>query len=181
MGGNRSRFADCGEACPAEQVSWEDAQLFLDRLSKVLGKRYRLPTEAEWEYAARGGSESAWPAGESAANLAEYAWFNAVSARRTHPVGSKLPNAFGLFDMSGNVWEWVEDVWHDSYANAPTDGSAWVVGGDPDRRVVRGGSWNYSVNPQRPAHRYWGGIASRDYDLGFRVARDFNSMEGNSK
>jgi formylglycine-generating enzyme required for sulfatase activity len=181
MGYSRSRFLDCGERCPVEQVSWRDVQSFLHRLSATQGLRYRLPTEAEWEYAARAGSTAAWASGDNPDDLEAHGWYSGVSAKRTHEVGQKQANAFGLHDMTGNVWEWVEDIWHDSYVGAPGDASAWVSGENSDRRVLRGGSWNYGPNNQRLAYRYWGGIASRDYDLGFRVVREIANTEGEWK
>jgi formylglycine-generating enzyme required for sulfatase activity len=153
-------------------VSWNDAQTFLKRISAILGKKYRLPTESEWEYTARGASNAIWPFGDTDADLPQHAWLSLNSARKTHAVGGKKPNAYGVYDLLGNVWEWTEDVWHESYDEAPNDGSAWVIGGDSTRRSVRGGSWNFGVKGQRPANRYWGGVTARDYDLGFRVARD---------
>ena len=137
MGTNPSNFN--GDDLPVESVSWNDAKEFCRMLSQMTSKAYRLPTEAEWEYAARAGSP-----GPYAGELDAIAWYGKNSGGKTHPVGQKKPNAFGLFDMHGNAWEWCEDVWHDNYNGAPTDGSAWLSGGESGRRVVRGGSW--SVN-----------------------------------
>ena len=123
MGNLPSNFK--GRSLPVEQVSWSDAQEFVRRLSAKTGKTYRLPSEAEWEYAARAGSRTEWSFGDSQNELGRYAWFNANSGNTTHPVGEKLPNAFGLHDMHGNVWEWTEDCWNDNYNGAPNDGSAW--------------------------------------------------------
>ena len=102
---------------------------------------FRLPTEAEWEYACRAGSQAAYCFGDNADGLGEYAWFDGNAGGQTHPVGQKSPNAFGLYDMHGNVWEWCQDVWHGNYDDAPSDGSAWEQGGDASRRLLRGGSW----------------------------------------
>ncbi|MBD0372520.1 MAG: formylglycine-generating enzyme family protein [Pyrinomonadaceae bacterium] len=135
MGDNPSNFK--GEDLPVEQVSWADAQMFIKKLNERGDPFiYRLPTEAEWEYACH-----AQMTGDSMGALDVLAWYFNNSANKTHPVGEKQPNAWGLYDMLGNVWEWCEDVYHDSYRGAPTDGSAWLAGGDPKYRVLRGGSW----------------------------------------
>jgi formylglycine-generating enzyme required for sulfatase activity len=113
-------------------------------LSRITGKNYRLLTEAEWEYAARAGSETRFSFGDDETQLDQLAWYSRNSNVKTQPVGEKRPNAFGLHDMHGNAWEWVEDPWHDSYEGAPADGSPWVKDGLAGWRVVRGGSWvNY--------------------------------------
>jgi formylglycine-generating enzyme required for sulfatase activity len=135
MGENPSNFK--GEDLPVEQVSWTDAQNFIRKLNERGDPFvYRLPTEAEWEYACH-----AQMTGESMGDLNALAWYFNNSAGKTHSVGEKQANAWGLYDMLGNVWEWTEDVYHDSYRGAPTNGSAWVTGGDPKYKVLRGGSW----------------------------------------
>ena len=141
MGSNPSRFSQCGDDCPVERVSWNEAQEFAQRLSQKTGKQYRLPSEAEWEYAARAGSNAKWSFGDNESQLGDYAWFSANSQNKTQRVAQKRPNAFGLFDMHGNVWEWVQDCWHGDYSGAPTDGSAWTTGCSNNWRVLRGGSW----------------------------------------
>ena len=158
-----------GRTLPVEILSWDDAQLFVQELSQKTGKKYRLPTEAEWEYAARGGSTTTYPWGNSDAELHVYAWFNAI-ANATNPVGLKKPNQFGLYDMIGNVWEWTHDCWNPSYKNAPIDGSAWT-GGDCSLRVLRGGSWSSYPQVLRSAFRFRNPSAYRDFNIGFRVAR----------
>ena len=163
MGNNPSHFK--GETLPVENVSWTDAQKFL----KKVGSGYRLPTEAEWEYAARGGTMTEYSFGDDESKLGEYAWFYGNAIGETHPVGQKKPNPFGLYDMHGNVWEWVEDHYHENYVGAPTTGSAWVTGGDKAYRVFRGGSW-LSRNNLRSAYRNYGrnpDISSTS--VGFRV------------
>ncbi|MCZ8039858.1 MAG: SUMF1/EgtB/PvdO family nonheme iron enzyme, partial [Microcystis sp. LE17-20A] len=125
---------------PVEMVSWNDAQAFCQKLSQITGKTYRLPTEAEWEYACRAGTTTRFYFGDDANQSGNYAWYYGNSQNTTHPVGQKKPNAWGLYDMSGNVWEWCEDNWHDSYKNAPSDGSAWLTN-DNDSHIIRGGSW----------------------------------------
>lgn len=167
MGNNPS--SNKGRTLPVENVSWDDAQLFVQKLSQKTGKKYRLPSEAEWEYAARGGSTTAYPWGNSDAELHVYAWFSAI-ANGTNPVGLKNPNQFGLYDMIGNVWEWTQDCWNRNYEGAPTDGSAWT-GGDCSRRVLRGGSWYGVPQDLRTADRIGFTAASRYDDDGFRVAR----------
>lgn len=135
MGDNPSNFK--GEDLPVEQVSWKDAQSFVQKLNERGDPFvYRLPTEAEWEYACH-----SQMTGESMGAIDALAWYFNNSAGKTHPVGEKQANAWGIHDMLGNVWEWCEDVYHDSYRGAPTDGSAWLSGGDQRYRVMRGGSW----------------------------------------
>jgi len=125
MGSNPSMFKNSDN--PVELVSWNDAQEFIKRLNKKEGSnKYRLPSEAEWEYAARAGSKGKYYFGNSEASLSDYAWYDKNSNKETHTVGQKKPNAWGLYDMLGNVREWVEDCYHDDYSGAPTDGSAWV-------------------------------------------------------
>ena len=142
MGKNPAHFK--GANRPVEQVSWDNAQKFIEKLNKLTGKTYRLPSEAEWEYAARGGKQSKGFMYAGSNKLKEVGWYNGNSHRETKPVGLKLPNELGLYDMSGNVWEWCADVWHENYNGAPEDGSAWLSGGEQARRVVRGGSWDFN-------------------------------------
>lgn len=136
MGTRPAQFK--GGRNPVEQVTWKLAREFTRKLSEKTGKKYRLPTEAEWEYAARAGSDGELYFGQGP--LAEHAWFDDNSDETTHPVGQRKPNAYGLHDVYGNVWEWTDDCWNESYAGAPNDGSAWTVG-DCGQRVVRGGTW----------------------------------------
>ena len=112
--------------------------------------------------------------GRGKAEAKDFAWFNENSEDKTHPVGKKKPNAFGLYDMSGNVWEWVQDCWHDNYDQAPGDGSAWQEqnNGDCSRRVLRGGSWDDRPDDLRSAYRYRGYPGYRTHDIGFRLAQD---------
>jgi len=168
MGSNPSSFK--GDTLPVENVSWNDAQTFVERLSARTGKRYRLPSEAEWEYAARAGSTGDYSFGSDRSQLGQHGWFDGNSGRQTRPVGQKLANAFGLHDVHGNVWEWVQDCWNNSYAGAPTDGSAWERG-DCSRRLLRGGSWNYLPENARAAFRGGVDATDRNYFIGFRVAR----------
>jgi formylglycine-generating enzyme required for sulfatase activity len=156
---------------PVVNVNWADAQQYVAWFSRMTGRRYRLLTEAEWEYAARAGSTSAYYWGDSIGrgnancNGCGSEW----DGRETSPSGSFKPNAFGLYDMHGNVWQWVEDCFAASYNDAPTDGSARTTG-DCTRRVVRGGSWLDSPENLRAAVR--AGITDvRNGSLGFRVAR----------
>jgi hypothetical protein len=142
MGSNPSRFTRCSDACPVEQVSWNDVQDFIRKLNQQTGQNYRLPSEAEWEYAARAGTTSEWSFGGDESKLRDYGWNGQNSSGKTHEAGQKLPNAFGMHDIHGNVWEWTQDCWHDSYAGAPVDGSAWTTGCIGSYRVIRGGSWN---------------------------------------
>jgi formylglycine-generating enzyme required for sulfatase activity len=130
----------------------------------MTGKAYRLPSEAEWEYGCRAGTT-----GDYAGDLDAMAWYFKNSGSKTHPVGQKQPNAFGLYDMHGNVWEWCEDVWHGNYKDAPTDGSAWLSGTDSSDRVVRGGLWGSYDDDCRSACRYKSGPSNHIVNLGVRV------------
>jgi len=171
LGRNPSYFRSCGDDCPVERVSWNDAQDFARRLSQKAGKQYRLPSAAEWEYAARAGSNTKWSFGDNESQLGEYAWFASNSQHSIQPVAQKRPNAFGLFDMHGNVWEWVQDCWHDNYSGAPTDGSAWTKG-DCSYRVIRGGAFNGKPTDLRSADLYSHAPHIRYfYSSGFRLAR----------
>jgi formylglycine-generating enzyme required for sulfatase activity len=158
---------------PVFNVTWEDAQRYVTWFARMTGKPYRLLSEAEWEYAARAGTQTAYSWGESIGqgNANCVSCGSQWDAAQAAPVGSFAPNAFGLSDMHGNVWEWVEDCYHDNYHGAPTDSAAWTAGGDCSRRVGRGGSWSYAPRFLRSALR--SGIPSdlRGTDLGFRIGR----------
>jgi formylglycine-generating enzyme required for sulfatase activity len=157
---------------PVVRVSHADASAYPVWLSQKTGQTYRLPSEAEWEYAARAGTTTARYWGESAGRPGEHAQFSQYrgSTGGTCPVGSFAPNAFGLHDMLGNVWEWAADHWHGDYQGAPVDGSAWIAGGAADR-VVRGGSWSYDTRHVRSAFRFHYDPPNRGNRLGFRCAR----------
>ena len=170
MGNNPSKFSQCGENCPVEKVSWFEAQEFSKRLSQKTGKQYRLPTEAEWEYAARSGSRTRWGFGDDENILGEFAWYSDNSNNKTHPVAEKRPNAFGLYDMHGNVWEWTQDCWNANYSGAPIDGNAPTFG-ICSRRVARGGSWSNFAQNLFTFVRSGESIESRYFDYGFRIAR----------
>ncbi|PPC90465.1 MAG: hypothetical protein CTY34_07720 [Methylobacter sp.] len=157
---------------PVIYVSWHDAKTYIQWLNqrlKLTGENaYRLPTEAEWEYAARAGTQTPYYWGD--ADIDAYAWYSQNSNGKTQAVGQKTANAWGLYDMSGNVWEWVEDCWHESYENAPSDGSAWLDSNAKDcERSVRGGSWFVRPENLRSANRYWN--TANGAITGFRLAR----------
>lgn len=164
---------------PVTSVSWSHARAYVSWLSKKTDLRYRLPTEAEWEYAARAGSVSPFSTGQTIttdqANFSGSYTYNGstegVFRRRTTPVGSFAPNAFGLHDMHGNLREYVEDCWHESYEGAPSDGSAWASDGC-DRLVLRDGGWKSRPAFLRSAIRDWVFPTSQKDAYGFRVARD---------
>lgn len=168
MGTNPSRTK--GRTWPVENMSWDEAQLYVQKLSQQTGQRYRLPSEAEWEYASRAGSSTIYPWGENDHLLHVHAWFNSI-AHAPNPVGMKNPNPFGLHDMVGNVAEWTQDCWHDHFKGAPQDGSAWTSG-RCSLKTVRGGSWNDGPSDLRSAKRL--GIP-KDFSgntLGLRVVRE---------
>ena len=167
-----------GDKLPAEWVTWYDAEEFCKRLSKKTGREYRLPSEAEWEYACRAGATTPFHFGETiTTDLANYCGDAGYGSgpegeylKQTTPVGSfKVANAFGLYDMHGNVYEWCLDHWHESYQGAPTDGSAWVTGGDDASRLLRGGSWAVYPDFCRSADRYWTSPDRSSKFIGLRV------------
>jgi formylglycine-generating enzyme required for sulfatase activity len=168
-----------GDDYPVEQISWSEAIEFCERLSRKTGHPYRLLTEAEWEYACRAGTITPFYFGETLtpklarckANLGMV--FVTLFSGETAPVGSYFPNAFGLHDMHGNVWEWCQDHWHDSYTGAPVDGSAWITGGDSSRRVIRGGSWVNNTRYCRSSSRDRHIPNSKMDSFGFRIACSF--------
>jgi formylglycine-generating enzyme required for sulfatase activity len=155
---------------PVINVSWDDAKAYVAWLSKKTGKSYRLLSGAEYEYATRAGTQTAYPWGNAIGtnNANCHACGSQWDARQTAPVGSFAPNGFGLYDMVGNVEEWMEDCYHESYIGAPTDGSAWIEGADCSRRIVRAGSWFFAPAFLRSAKRYWFTTDYRLNYLGFR-------------
>ena len=173
---------------PVVNVSWDDARAYVAWLSRETGEAYRLLSESEWEYVARAGTQTRYHWGDSSSSQCRYANGADLSAKkhnsgwtvadcddgyyRTSPVGSFAANAFGLHDVHGNVWEWVQDCWNWSYDGAPGDGSAWERG-NCSLRVLRGGSWNYDPRYLRAASRDWFGAWDRYGYVGFRVARTF--------
>lgn len=162
---------------PVINVNWHDAQAYMQWLAKKTGKKYRLPTEAEWKYVARAGTTTVYWWGDSIGQT------NAVCKgcgsqwddQQTAPIGSFKANGFGVYDTAGNVLEWTQDCWHDDYTDAPTDGSAWLEqnGVDCSRWVLRGGSWNFDPQDLRSALRYGVILRGVNVNIGFRVARDF--------
>ncbi|MBI3018600.1 MAG: formylglycine-generating enzyme family protein [Deltaproteobacteria bacterium] len=169
MSSNPSYFK--GDNLPVEKVSWNDVQAFIQKLNqKNDGYTYRLPTEAQWEYAARAGTSTTYSFGDNAAVLGDYGWFSGNSGNKTHEVGQKNPNAFGLYDMHGNVWEWVQDWYDISYYSSSnvTDPIGPTSGSD---RVVRGGSWINRAKSLRSAIRYNYGPDDRYSNVGFRLVR----------
>ena len=163
------------DTSPVVCVSWDDAISYIDWVNKELGLRdslyrYRLASESEWEFAARGGSSTRFYWGDSDDGASRYAWYGKNSGGKTHAVGQKEPNNYGLYDMSGNVWEWVSDCWNESYSGAPSDGSSWEDG-NCKRRVLRGGSWSGLSNLIRSALRSRYYTDYRFINVGFRLLR----------
>jgi formylglycine-generating enzyme required for sulfatase activity len=167
-----------GDNYPVIRLGWNDAKSFIERLNSMDRQFiYRLPSEAEWEYAARGGTTYRfyWGDDPNFSQLCQYANVKDYSGcpdkyRKNAPVGSYQPNAFGLYDMTGNVWEWCEDVWHpEGYSNAPADGSPYMTGGDPSRRTQRGGSWADLPKDVRIAARGGDLPTDRNDEDGFRI------------
>lgn len=155
---------------PITGVSWGDAVRYVQWLSQQTGQRYHLPSEAQWEYAARAGSTARFGFGDDEAQLTQYAWFSSNSNGKAQAVKQKQANGFGLFDMHGNVWEWTQDCWNTSYQNAPSNGSAWESG-DCSQRVLRGGSWSKIPAILRSATRFGVSAVNRNIIVGFRPAR----------
>ena len=164
MGSNPSYFK--GDDLPVEQVSWNDCQDFISKLNAMTGKRFRLPSEAEWEYAARGGNKSRGYQYSGSNVLRDVAWYSGNSSSRTHAVGTKQPNELGIYDMAGNVWEWCQD-WYGSYSSSPqTNPTGAVYELYP---VYRGGSWNSSARDCRTSYREYFTPVFRNIDLGLRL------------
>lgn len=183
MGGAPRDSVKCGNDCPVEDISWGDAKEYAKKLSEKTGKRYRLPSESEWEYAARAGSttthhfsEDGYPLGEirnsPQSELSKYAWHQTNSARRSHQVAQKQPNIVGLYDMYGNVWEWVEDSWHDNNLKGPKDGSAWIDKSNTDSRLARGGSWSLPPDDSNSVSRMKFANDHSVYTTGLRIVRE---------
>jgi formylglycine-generating enzyme required for sulfatase activity len=169
MGNNPSHFGSCGDDCPVEHVSWEDVQGFVEKLNRMeRTDKYRLPTEAQWEYAARAGTTTRFHTGNSDDDLLRVGWLKSNSASKTHQVGQKTPNSWGLYDMHGNVYEWVQD-WFRLYAA----GSLTDPAGPPSglKRVRRGGSWSSIARFCRSANRDYFSPDQRSGLLGFRLLR----------
>lgn len=168
MGNNPSHFK--GGDRPVEMVSWKEAQKFVKKLNAIENTdKYRLPSEAEWEYACKAGTQTRYFFGGDESKLKECAWYAENSGRKTHPIGQKKPNSWGLYDMHGNVWEWVQDKWHDN--STPSNGSIWEDG-DGSFRVSRGGSWYCDPDSCRSAARFSRAPESRFANLGFRLVRE---------
>ena len=168
MGSNPSNFSGCAD-CPVEEVSWDDCQEFIRKLNQMTGKKYRLPTEAEWEYAARGGSRgvSHTPFKYSGSNdIDAVAWYDNNSGSKTHPVGTKRANELGIYDMSGNVWEWCSD-WYGSYSSSAVTNPTGAMSGE--FRVCRGGGWSYFGDLCRVSLRPDYYPSNRNGNLGLRL------------
>ena len=167
MGDNPSHFSSCGSDCPVERVSWSDAQEFIKKLNSKNGKNYRLPTEAEWEYAARSGGRREKYSGGN--DIGVVAWYVGNSGGKTHKVGQKQANALGIYDMSGNVWEWCND-WYDAnyYKNSPLNDPQGATTGQ--YRIMRGGSWSNVPVYVRAFDRYWFYPDYRFSSSGLRLA-----------
>jgi formylglycine-generating enzyme len=167
MGNNPSGFSSCGDDCPVEQVSWNDVEAFIEKLNSRTGKNYRLPTDAEWEYAARsGGKREKYSGGD---NVDSVAWYNGNSGNKTHPVGQKAPNGLGIYDMSGNVWEWCQDWYgYKYYETSPKSNPQGPSSGS--YRVDRGGGWYSIPRYVRASYRLRGEPGLRSFILGFRLS-----------
>jgi formylglycine-generating enzyme required for sulfatase activity len=186
MGKNPAYFK--GNNRPVENVSWDDAVLFCQKLSQRTGKNYRLPSEAEWEYACRAGTKTPFSFGDNITTdlvnyNGNYPYKSAPKGKyreQTTDVGTFPPtfppNPFGLYDMHGNVWEWCEDDWHENYIDAPTDGSAWNSQSGSNTKLLRGGSWYYVAGDCRSANRFRDSRDYRDYYCGFRVVSSFRTL-----
>lgn len=172
MGDNPSKYKDRpnSENLPVDNVSWEECQLFLNKLNEYECARgacgsYRLPSESEWEYVCRAGSDTRWSFGDDEDDLPSHCWFSENSDDHPQQVGRKLPNPWGFHDMHGNVWEWCQDTWHDNYKAAPSDGKPWEQEGDDSKRILRGGSWYNFASGCRSAYR-----------LGFTHGHEYGSI-----
>lgn len=163
---NPSNYKDCND-CPVDNVNWNEAQLFIEKLNNITGKKFRLPTESEWEYAAREGQNLSSYIYSGGDNMNNVGWYKGNSNNKPHPVGSKLPNRLGIFDMSGNVLEWCHD-WYDSYGNTDSDNINKTE--TSSEKVYRGGSWFNEASKCRVSMRSSIHPKNRAYNLGFRLA-----------
>jgi formylglycine-generating enzyme required for sulfatase activity len=169
LGNNPSYFKE--DDLPVEQVTWDDVQKFIKKLNEMEGTdKYRLPSEAEWEYACRAGTTTMYCFGDDESKLGDYARYDKNSGNKTHPVGQKKPNSWGLYDVYGNVREWCQDRQHDNYNGAPSDGSA-RESGSSSFRVLRGGSWYDLSGTCRSVARDWNYPDAQLRGLGFRVVK----------
>jgi formylglycine-generating enzyme required for sulfatase activity len=174
MGSNPSRWK--GRRNSVEMLSFEEAGCFCRKATELLRKAdlikatqvVRLPSEAEWEYAARAGTQTRYSFGDDAKELGDYAWYHGNAAGNDPPVGAKKPNPWKLYDVHGYLWEWCADAWHETYDGAPSDGSAWTAGGDPKRGVLRGGSWKDSPESLTCAMRRDAPLTLKDDAVGLR-------------
>jgi formylglycine-generating enzyme required for sulfatase activity len=153
--------------CPIMGVSWKNAKAYAEWLSRKSGKKFSLLSEAEWEYMARAGTSTKWSFGNSQSDLKNYAWYSSNSGSKTHEVGTKRPNPWGIYDVHGNVWEWVEDDFESSYQKTPKNGNSYL--NNSERKSIRGGSWNNDPNSTRSANRDRDNSSYRNSDLGFRL------------
>jgi formylglycine-generating enzyme required for sulfatase activity len=177
MGANPAQFQ--GPRNGMDRVNWHEANDFCERATKLLredkqlakDERIRLPSEAEWEYCCRAGTTTAWSFGDDVKELGKHAWFKENSAKEDPPVGKRLPNPWGLYDMHGYVWEWCLDAWHLDYKGAPIDGSARVKA-DSKERVLRGGAYPDPADMLRCAYRRHVDAKTRSGDIGFRCVKD---------
>lgn len=174
MGENPSRWK--GKRNSSEMFTWDESVEFcrrateLMRAAKLIGPQesIRMPTESEWEYCARAGTATSYSFGDDESKLGEYGWFTGNAAGNDPPVGAKKPNAWGLYDMHGYLWEWCADAWHDHYEGAPADGAAWTEQGVADLRVLRSGSWKDPAAQLRSGHRKSATASTRDDAVGLR-------------
>ena len=165
MGSNPSNFK--GDNLPVEEVSWNDCQEFISKLNSLTGRKFRLPTEAEWEYAARGGKKSRSYQYSGSSNISDVAWYDGNSVNKTHPVGTKQANELGIYDMTGNVWEWCSD-WYGFYSSSSQTNPTGADSGSS--RVFRGGSWYGNARYCRLSFRDCTPPDCRGYNLGLRLA-----------
>jgi formylglycine-generating enzyme required for sulfatase activity len=171
MGKNPAHFKNCGEDCPVESISWTDLQSFIAEMNNSGRAKYRLPTEAEWEYAARdGGKMEKWAGTSSENRLGDYAWYGANSGDQPHPVGGKRPNALGFYDLTGNVWEWTNDLYGETfYERSSRDNPTGTEEGE--YRVLRGGCWFDRPADIRSSQRFFFAPKSGFRSIGFRLVR----------
>lgn len=176
MGDSPSTFNRCGDTCPVEGVSWGAVQEYIEKLSTMTGKQYRLPSEAEWMYACNAGVEEQYCGNESDDAVA---WFRDNSNNSTHPVATKQANHWGLYDMSGNVFEWLDDDWHKNVIDMPSKGESWK--GDERFHVVRGGAFNDSSRHVTSTNRNYYKSSTRENNVGFRLAMTGSSSVSSDK